>query len=471
MLQYSAVRKTGSAYWEQSGVENMGGWRVGSIRVTARLLTAAGLTLLVVGAALGWIAPRVPESVPLATQAHALVASTGIDVSGYLGADITALAVIIAVIIGFNATTLQIAGQTHSLALVRVILLSLTPFLLCWSVTTGVVLIYFLLSPVYVAQLWQMLLWFAAVVALMVAYLWDLPWRISGQYVGLWAIRNLRGKPIARWESLDSYAALQSAVSQASARGDLGTVRAITSVLGRFLAGVLDVRAESQPEYDRDRYRALKNLLSGCAQNVGQAPNAVAYNLGFVQAGVLLQAIAVGHTLGDAHHDLFSGTLRAVKGTPERLNPLWTGTRHALCRESDTGKPYLLQYWLEHKRWPGDDSRRVVAVAEGLAWIHATYWRELRATLPQEDADAEAAQMLLDLYRYLAIHLGRQVASEHGGAGPVRLRDLPLSMLDTTHTAILHAWPEGEADQLRVMVVNAYEGYRKQLTQAFGTMR
>ncbi|MGH2517437.1 MAG: hypothetical protein ACRDHP_17445 [Ktedonobacterales bacterium] len=449
----------------------MGGWRAGSVRVTARLLTAAGLALLLIGAAIGWLAPRLPATLPLIGWAHTLVAGAGVDMSGYLGADITALAVIIAVVIGFNATTLQIAGQTHSLALVRVILLSLTPFLLCWSVTTGVALTYFLLPPLYVAQLWQMLCWFAAVVALMVAYLWDLPWRISGQYVGLWAIRNLRGKPIARWESLDSYAALQSAVSLASARGDLGTVRAITSVLGRFLADVLDPRAESQPAYNRDRYRALKNLLSGCAQNAGQAPNAVAYNLGFVQAGVLLQAIAVGHTLDDPHHDLFSGILRALKGAPERLNPLWTGTRHALCRSEDSGKPYLLRYWLEHKRWPSDDPRRVVAVAEGLAWLHAACWRELRAALPAEDADTEAAQMLLDLYRYLAIHLGKQVASERGSAGSARLRDLPLSLLDTVHTAVLRGWPASEAEQSRVSVVNAYETYRAQLVQAFGTMR
>lgn len=449
----------------------MGGRRDGSVRVTARLLTAAGLALLIIGAVLGWLVPRLPASLPRVDLASALVTGARIDTGGYLGADITALAVIIAVVIGFNATTLQIAGQTHSLALVRVILLSLTPFLLCWSVTTGVALVYFLLPPIYLAQLWQMLLWFAAVVTLMVAYLWDLPWRISGQYVGLWAIRNLRGKPIARWEALDSYAALQSAVSQASARGDLGTVRAITSVLGRFLVSVLDPRAEGQPEYDRDRYRALKNLLSGCAQNVGEAPNAVAYNLGYVQAGVLLQAVAVGHTLDDPHHDLFSGMFRATKGVPERLNPLWTGTRHALCRAGNSGKSYLLQYWLEHRRWPADDPRRVAAVAEGLAWIHAGCWRELRAALPPEDANAEAAQMLLDLYRYLALHLGRQVASERGSAGPVRLPDLPLGMLDTVHAAVLRNWPESEAEQVRVTVVNAYERYRKQLTQAFGTVR
>ena len=254
----------------------MGGWRTGSVRWTARVLAVGGLLLLVLGAVVGWLAPHLPTGVPLGGPAHLPLAGAGVDASGYLGADITALAVIIAVVIGFNATTLQIAGQAHSLALVRVILLSLTPFLFCWSVATGVALIYFLLPPVYVAQLWQMLLWFAAVVAFMVAYLWELPWRISGQYVGLWAIRTLGSQPIARWESLDSYSALQTAVSQASMRGDLGTVRAITSMLGRFLAGVRDPRAESEPRYDQERYRALKNLLTGCAQNATQAPNAVA---------------------------------------------------------------------------------------------------------------------------------------------------------------------------------------------------
>ena len=446
----------------------MGGGQVGSVRWTARVLTVLGMALLLIGALAGWVAPRL--AVVWAAPARAHIAGSGIDVSGYLGADITALAVIIAVVIGFNATTLQIAGQTHSLALVRVILLSLTPFLLCWSVTTGVALLYFLAPPVYVSQLWQMLGWFAAVVALMVAYLWDLPWRISGQYVGLWAVRTMRGQPIARWESLDSYSAVQTAVAQASARGDLGTIRAITSVLGRFLADVRDPKAEGEPAYDRERYRALKNLLSGCAQNAGEAPNAVAYYLGFIQAGVLLQAIAVGLEM-DADHDLFSGILRSVKGAPERLNPLWTGMRHALCRVDDSAPPYLLQYWMEHARWPADDPRRLVRIADGLAWIHAAYWRELRAVWTPGDAQTEAAQMLIDLYRYIAIHLGARVMRERRKSGAVRLTDLPLALLDRVHATALRSWPDDESNGVRATVVNAYEAYRKQLSMAVGVMR
>lgn len=446
----------------------MGGGRVGSVRWTARILTFLGLALLLVGGLAGWLAPRL--TLGWAAAARGLIAGSGVDVGGYLGADITALAVIIAVVIGFNATTLQIAGQTHSLALVRVILLSLTPFLLCWSVTTGVALLYFLAPPIFVAQLWQMLCWFAAVVALMVAYLWDLPWRISGQYVGLWAIRTMRGLPISRWESLDSYSALQTAMAGASVRGDLGTVRAITGLLGRFLAEVRDAKAENKPEYDRQRYRALKNLLSGCAQNAGQAPNAVSYYLGYVLAGVLLQATAVGLEL-DADHDLFSGILRAVRGAPERLNPLWTGMRHGFCRGDEHVGPYLLQYWLEHARWPADDPRRIVRVAEGIAWLHAACQRELRVAWTPADAQGEAAQMLLDLYRYIAIHLGRRVIRERRGAGAVRLPDFPLILLDTVHASALRSWPEDDASTVRVTVVNGYEAYRKQLSDAIGLMR
>src|SRR5258707_469391 len=249
----------------------MGTWRTGQIRWIARLLTLAGSLLLLAGA------------VPVLAFGDAPLARSAIDSSSYLGADITALAVIIAVVIGFNATTLQIAGQTHSLALVRAILLSLAPFLACWSLTTAVALLYFLLPPVFVVQLWQMLCWFGATVLVMVAYLWDLPWRLSGQSVGLWAIRGLLRRPLREWESLDGFSALQTSVASASLRGDLGTVRAIARVLGRFLVGVRDAKAEAENTYDRGRYRAIKNLLGGCARHMAQAPNSVAYYLGFIE--------------------------------------------------------------------------------------------------------------------------------------------------------------------------------------------
>ncbi len=438
------------------------------MRRAARWLSAVGLFALLLGAIIGWIAPRLASAAPILAPADTRLISSGIDTSGYLGADITALAVIIAVVIGFNATTLQIAGQTHSLALVRAILLSLTPFLACWTVTAGVALVYFLLPPLYVAQLWQMLTWFGAVVLLMIAYLWDLPWRLSGQYVGLWAIRGLKGQPLDRWESLDGFSALQTSVASASARGDLGTVRAITTVLAEFLVGIRDARAEEAQIYDRRRYRALKNLLSGCAQNVAHAPNAVAYYLGYVQAGTLLQAVAVGHLLDDGDHDLFSGLLRALRGAPDRINPLWTGMRHALCRAVGHDDPGLLRFWLLRSRWPADDPRRAARVAEGIAWFHASCWRELRDALRMDEADAEACHMLVDLYRDIAAHLGKEIGHERRRRS-AQLRDLPLAVLDKTQAVVMRSWPTGEAVQQRLTVVNTYETRRAELIALLGT--
>lgn len=436
------------------------------IRSVANVLTLIGVVLLTIGAVLGWLIPALdpPQVAVVAVSAlRSTIAGTRLDTSGYLGADITALAVIIAVVIGFNATTLQIAGQAHSLALVRVILLSLTPFLLCWSLTTGVALVYFLLPPIYVAQLWQMLCWFAAVVILMVAYLWDLPWRLSGDYVARWALRNLARAPIGSWESLDSYSSLQTAITSAIGRGDLGTVRVLTYALGYFLTGVRDNRAEANNSYDRGRYRALKNLLSASAQNAAEAPNAVAYQLGYITAGTLLQCAAVGIPLDDPEHNVFSGVLRELHSRPERINPLWSGLRHALCRGDSSRPPYLLRYWREHRRWTVDDSRWVLAIADGIAQFFSLCEHELEASLGQEEAIREAADMLVDMYRYIATHLGKQIAHEHWQVHGKRPLDLPLGLLDRLHMAVMRTWPANVAETHRVTAVNAYESYRAQL--------
>ncbi|HEX6820366.1 MAG TPA: hypothetical protein VF120_18455 [Ktedonobacterales bacterium] len=446
-------------------------WQANRGRVASLALSALGILFLIAGAILGWVVPRLPQGALAFGSLRERLAVAGVDSGGYLGADITALAVIIAVVIGFNATTLQIAGQTHSLVLVRAILLSLTPFILCWSAATCVALVYFLLPPMYVAQLWQMLCWFAAVVLLMFAYLWDLPWRLSGQYVGLWAIRGLAKRPINRWEALDGFSALQTSISAASARGDLGTVRAITSVLGPFLTQTRDARAEAENTYERGRYRALKNLLSGCAQNAAIAPNAVSYSLGYVVAGTLTQATAVGLRMNDAEHDLFSGLFRALKDAPDRLNPLWTGARHALCRDRDHDESYLLRYWRGHRAWTGDDSRRVVDIADGLAWLHAGCWRELRASLPARDANAEALLMLLDLYRDIATHLAPLAARQRPERGATRTADLLLGLLDHVHARVLRAWPDEGRESERVSLVNAYEARRKEVVALFDHLR
>lgn len=427
-------------------------------------MTALGLLLLIAGALAGWGVSRIHLPLALFSELKTPLTHTGLDLSGYLGADITAQAVIIAVVIGFNATTLQIAGQTHSLALVRVILVSMTPFLLCWCATTGIALLYFILPPTCVGQAWQLLFWFAAVVVLMIAYLWELPWRLSGQYIAYWAIRALRRVALADWESQDAYSALQTAVSAASVRGDIGTLRSITLALGDFLIYPRDIAAEAHPEFDGARYRALKNLLAGCSQHVSDAPNAVAYHLGFIQAGIMLQAAAIGLTFTDPNHDLFSGVLREMRKQPERINPLWTGIRHALLRGTDHDDPYLLIYWRRRGGWTADDPRRTKSIAEGLAALYISFWSVLRAT-GQNAAETSLSLMLDDLYRYISVYLGKRMLHDRPRIGKARTSDLPLVLLDGTHAAVMREWLPGVEENERISAINSYERYRSQLAE------
>src|SRR5690348_15445955 len=120
----------------------------------ATVMSWLGAALLIVGGIVGWAVPLTQQIIPSISGLDAPIPAR-IDLGGYLGAYLTALAVMIAVVIGFNATTLQIAGQAHSLSLVRAILLSLGPFFLCWSFVTLVGLVYFLEPPAHIAQIWQ----------------------------------------------------------------------------------------------------------------------------------------------------------------------------------------------------------------------------------------------------------------------------------------------------------------------------
>ncbi|MBF6589049.1 MAG: hypothetical protein IVW57_00785 [Ktedonobacterales bacterium] len=431
--------------------------RVGTVFRIERLLNVCGAVLLLAGALVGWALPHSARAWALLPGLGTTVAATRPDVSGYLGADITALAVIIAVVIGFNATALQIAGQTHALGIVRGILLSLMPFLFCWGATTGVALLYFLEPPIYFAQLWQMLFWFAAVVLLMLAYLWGLPWRLSGSYVTAWAIRELRGRPSDRWETLDAFSALQSAIAAASARGDLGTLRVLTADLGGFLAGRDDPRVEQEPAYQRERYRALKNLLSGCAQNGTAGPNPVAYQLGFVLAGVMLRAVATGQPLADPERDFYSGLFRGLRGAPERLDALWTGMRHALLRSGTHGSPYLLRYWRARRQWGTAEPRTVTRLAGGIARLHADCRRQLASTAGEAVALEDATTMLLDLYRDIALHLAK--AAAHQRQRSIRERDLTLTtaLLDAIRDEVARTWPLGADTPHYERLAAAYE--------------
>ena len=461
----------------------MNRWRSQSIHRISLTLSTVGLILLAAGAGIGWLAPWLGEGVgwlqvfrvPLSTL------SPTVSTNSFLGADITALAVIIAVLIGYNISTLQIAGQLLSPVLVRAILLSLAPFLICWSVTTCVALVYFLLPPTLVAQMVQLMLWFVAVILLMIGYLWNLPWRLSGEHAAQWAIRELQKLPMNAWESTDGYAVLQTGIASASARSDLGTVRTMVLMTATFL---VSRQKETATSFDRERYRSVKNLLSGCMQNAAGAPNAASYYLGYLTAGVLLRAVASGCAY-DAERDLFTGIFRALHSDPGRLDALWTGMRHGLCRKGTQGDAYLAQYWHFHNEWATDDPRRVRFIAGQLVYFHTRCWRELviahnreqlsitanshtpihalahPACRNMEEVNSEATSMLADLYRDIARYLTKAIASFDSDVS--EMQALPQELLDTVHEQVLEQWPAGDSKEARMAVMRAYESRRDEI--------
>jgi hypothetical protein len=444
----------------------MRGWKLGGASALGAVTTSLGVALLALGALVGWVLPHTTDwfptlldALPFARDALTPIAGSGIDPAPIVGADLTTLAVIIAVLIGYNVAALQIAGQTLSLALTRAILLTMGPLLLVWTGVTFVALVY-LIAPLYLGQLWQTLLWFGAVVFLMIGYLWNLPWRLSGEYAAQWAIRNLRGKPVASWESQDGFAVLQAGISGANARADLGTTRAMTATLGAFLSGAQDRKAESDGvAYNRARYRALKNLLTGCAQHAGDAPTTVAYYLGFLTAGVSLQAAAVGHPMDYPDSNLYSGLLRALPKNPEYPNALWTGFRHALCREGDRGEAYLLRYWRDHARWDISDERNVAQIARGAVRLHTNCWDALQTVVGADEAAVEAVEMIDDLYRYISTYLYAEAKRDRHAA---RLTSLTAQLLDAVQQ---HAVQTPFADErYAALIIEAHNKYRPKLT-------
>lgn len=448
----------------------MGGSQTQPVRLVGVVLNVLALALALTGLVVGWVLPRLSIAVTPIAGLSELLAKSGIDANTFLGAAITTLGVIIAVLIGYNVAGLQTIGQMLSLALVRAMLLSLAPFLLWWSITMGVALVYLLLPPIYLGQLWQILLWFSAVVLFMLGYLWSLPWRLSGEYAARWAIGNLRSKPIDRWEALDGYVVLQTGIASATARGDLGTVRAMALVLGGFLVGIRDRAAEAANQYDRGRYRALKNLLSGCAQHIGEATTTVSYNIGFITAGITLQATAIGHPLDNETYNLYSGLLRELEKTPERIDSLWTGVRHSACRYGPQGAPYLIEYWREHQRWDASDERRTERVAAGLLRLHRECLGVLSVTLGEESARSEAAAMLSDLYRYFATYLCDEALRERHSATRDQLLHATSALLDATHTQALATYPAWDATSCAA-IITAYEKHHAQLLSALEAVR
>lgn len=441
--------------------------RLGTVRdigyvfyVLALLLFAAGVVMLV-APWLSLIGLSVAQVPGLAAAISPLSSSSaGPNLVGFLGTLVTSLSVLVAILIGYNVGILQVTGETVSLALTKPILRALIPSVGVWLLTSGFALVYLVVPPIYLGPLLQVLFWFAAAALLMMGYLWLVPFRLSGRYAAQWAASNLRGQSVDKWEGRDGFSVLQAGMAAAIGRTDVSTVRNMSQVIVTFLTGVLDTSAERDPHYKRESYRALKDLLSGCAYGAADAPNAVNYNVGFVVSGVMLQAIAIGQPVTHDSSDIYSGLFLALQGAPERLEPMWTGVRHALCGSGGSGPSYLARYWRAREKrrktnsWAADDGRWVKHVAGAIVRLHADCWDAKRTAYGADRADAEAADMLDDMYRYIAGQLAKRVVSER-----------PLALLDAIHDDPDGAWRKF-GDASRAKAEAAYVKQRDALVAA-----
>jgi hypothetical protein len=161
---------------------------------------------------------------------------------------------------------------------------------------------------------------------------------------------------------------------------------------------------------------------------------------------------------GDPERDFYNGLLRGIRTVPERLDPLWTGMRHALCRTIAVDQPLLLDYWRAHHMWAGDDPRLVEGTATALVRLHVSISALLSSSRVQADASSEGAiAMLSDLYRDLATHLAPTVVHMRASAERMRLLDRCASLLDAIHTRALSALNLPAGDAGLVALTAAYE--------------
>lgn len=473
-----------------------------SIQRTSHVATRTGIVVLILGALLGWGGPWIGQAIQSAAMLGVSLSSLGsilrthipdhgIDTTGFLQADVAALAVIIAVLIGFNVTMIQIAGETLSLSLVRSILRSVAPFLIGWGFTSTVALAYFLISPTFIVQLWQILIWFVAIVLLMIGYLWSLSWHLSGQYTVRLATGELRRTSIAQWNRVEGYAILQSSIASATARGELIAMNEIALGLADFLVDgkeVGDRSPNTSIEMNRVKYRVLKNLLTGCAQHIDSAPNPAAYAIGFIAAGISLRVIAIGLSIDESRWDIFSGLFKIVHDHPERMTALFTGMRHGLCGHSHPSKSYLVRYW-SPLDLPEEDPGRIKDIANAIALYHRHCWHglvvgglvqrvqaEVVTTHEQvemgvasdydyedEEASGQDATMLIKLYQDIADDLDLAVEQAIRDGADRRMKDYPHELLEAVQKRVRQTWyPEASAES-QARVTAAYNDALAQL--------
>ena len=324
-------------------------------------------------------------------------------------------------------------------------------------------MIYFIVPVSDVAQIWQEVLWFLAVTALMLEYLWDFSRRISGDYLAQRALHALGQHPITAWESLNDYSVLQSMIAGAVQRNDISGTRTLMTQIGAFLAVYHDHDAERQPRFDRQRYRTLRNLLITAAQQLDHTPRAVAYWLGFAEAGYLLQCVACGQHGDDQDAPLFSSLLRDMEDSPPDLVALITGMRHHLLRPFDH-PPLLLRYWQTRAAWSADDPRLTDEVAVGLAMLFVEAERRFAAHPQDEVARTKSATVVSDVFATVQTDFLPIVRTD----GPRALR-LTERLLQRMHARIITLRQEQSAQVPGTAVAESERAYSAALAAIQGT--
>lgn len=419
-------------------------------------LALVGSVFLLLGAIAGWLLPRLAHNYSILVWFSLPASPVSTDQSAYLGANITAISVLIAVVV----SRLQDPFQTSEGFSVRSSVQALLAFGLLFvtsALSLAVSLIYLLVRPPYAWQLWQLFIWFCATLLFTLNYLWSSGLRSSLGYGVLETLNDLAHQPVESWESLRSYSTLQTLIVGANQQGDLATARYVSTRLGQFLVEVRDPRAEAAYTFHRSHYRALKNLLSACSQFADEAPNAAVYYLGFIAAGAMLQAAALGVPLDDPEYDLFSGVFRVLARTPERLDPFMSGVRHALLHTAYTGsEPYLARFWRTRRRHETYLLRSVPAIASGLTRLLVTCRLTLQATTTEAEADSEVADMLISLYRDV-IRVAASVVALRSKRGPSTAHDLAAALLAALNSEVDKVWPAAITTSLPEKVLQAYE--------------
>jgi len=402
---------------------------LGTVRLS-RLLVWPAAALLLFGMAAGWLIPELPDSVtsPIVAYLRTPLAQGNLNIGPILGAGIATFTVVNAVLISYVSAS-QYANRAFSAVLGRLYLLGLLPLLTVFGLIIAITMLYLMMPPTFVGQIWEFILWYFALVILLIAAVMELPDRLSERYVALWAIRWLRDAPVEAWIANKGYAILQAGTTAAITRVEVGFMRSMAFPLGAFLSSRVEADKDAADIGTAERLRPIRDLVSALGSPLAQAPTAFAYCAGSIIAGASLELAANPAAADMMQTDVFDDFVRALSGAPDRFESLWAGMQHSLCRRGVHGEPYLLRYWTAHIRWSKDDARRVHRVAHVIVALLAK-WQEVR--LRQAGArqgGAKTPQMIDDLCLDIEQGLMNQVVHHTNAAKRAEMVEMLHSLV------------------------------------------